>query len=179
VILSGSLTSALQDAPWINELHDFVGQTINNGIAFLGVCYGHQTLARVVAKTQVCGKAKVPEIGWTEIKIVKPSALMAGLPETFYSFSSHYEEVASLPPQLRKLAESKDCAVQAVQLEDRPVFGIQFHPERDIVGAEATFEEKRSHPQWKNDPLLFPKKSRQLFNEEVGKTIFKNFLGQL
>jgi GMP synthase (glutamine-hydrolysing) len=181
VILSGSLTSAMEDAPWISRLHQFSTETVHAGIPLLGVCYGHQTLARVVSdwageKTvQVCRKAKVPEIGWTEIHLTGESKLFTGLPETFYSFSTHYDEVGTLPGQLKKIAHSKDCAIQGFQLEDKPVFGIQFHPEKGIPSAEKCFREKRECPKSKNDPLLHPDKSKQLFDESVGKIIFMNF----
>jgi GMP synthase (glutamine-hydrolysing) len=176
VILSGSKTSALEDAPWISELHEFVARTLDAGIPFLGVCFGHQTLARVICGRQVCRKAEPPEIGWTEIEIIRDSALLAGLPPKFYSFSSHYEEVGSLPPQFRNLARSEACAIQAFQLEERPVYGIQFHPERDAVSADKTFAKKKSSPATRNDPLLHPTKSAKLFDPNVGETIFKNFL---
>jgi len=182
IILSGSKTSAMENAPWIESLHRFVGQALDESIPYLGVCFGHQTLARVVsgkhAQTdQVCGKAKTPEIGWTKIEVFGESELFKGLPKEFYSFSSHYEEVSELPSQLRNFAKSADCAVQAVQLGNKPVYGIQFHPEKDIPSAEKTFTSKKKSPQTKNDPLLHAGQSKKFFNPAVGEAIFKNFLG--
>ncbi len=177
IIVSGSKTSAMEDAPWIESLHRFIGKAIDESIPYLGVCFGHQTLARVVSgKSQVCRKAKTPEIGWTKIEVVSESALFEGLPKTFYSFSSHYEEVGELPASLRNFARSTDCAVQAFQLSDKPIYGIQFHPEKDIKSAEKTFAAKKRSPQTKNDPLLHPGQSKKYFDPTVGETIFKNFL---
>jgi GMP synthase (glutamine-hydrolysing) len=174
VILSGSGTSAMADAPWIDRLQEFVGQTLDAGLPLLGVCYGHQILARTVAKAQVCRRAATHEIGWTEIEVDATSKIFEGLPKKFYSFSSHYEEVANLPHGFKNLAHSKSCHVQAMQLGDRPVFGVQFHPERDIEGGERTFKETRESPKSKNDALLNPTKSKQLFDQKVTDTIFKN-----
>jgi GMP synthase (glutamine-hydrolysing) len=177
VILSGSKTSALDDAPWIESLHRFVGRTLDESIPFLGVCFGHQTLARVVSGlSSVCRNAETPEIGWTKIEVVGESALFDGLPRQFYSFSSHYQEVGKLHPSLKNFARSPDCAVQAFQLEGKPVYGIQFHPEKDIPSADKTFAEKKKSPLTKNDRLLHAGQSKKYFNPSIGETIFKNFL---
>jgi GMP synthase (glutamine-hydrolysing) len=177
IILSGSKTSALDDAPWIETLHRFVGKALDESIPYLGVCFGHQTLARVVSgQSKVCRKAQTPEIGWTKIEIVGESDLFEGLPRQFYSFSSHYEEVSELPSSLKNFARSLDCAIQAFQLEGKPVYGIQFHPEKDIPSADKTFAAKKKSPQTKNDPLLHAGQSKKYFNPSVGETIFKNFL---
>jgi GMP synthase (glutamine-hydrolysing) len=182
IILSGSKTSAMDDAPWIESLHRFVGQALDESIPYLGVCFGHQTLARVVGgkrgeTNQICGKSKAAEIGWTKIEVFAESELFKNLPKEFYSFSSHYEEVNQLPTSLRTFARSADCAVQAVQLDDKPVYGIQFHPEKDIPSAEKTFTAKKKSPQTKNDRLLHAGQSKKYFNPAVGEAIFKNFLG--
>jgi GMP synthase (glutamine-hydrolysing) len=173
VILSGSKTSALEDAPWVSQLHELVRATLNEKIPFLGVCYGHQTLARVLSDKNSCRRAETPEVGWTEIEIIDEAPLLKGLPRKFFSFSSHVEEVGQLPTGLRNLARSKDCAVQACQLGETPVYGIQFHPERGAEEAEKTFAEKKKQ---KIKGLLHPGKSKQLFNPQVGELIFKNFL---
>lgn len=184
VIVSGSKTSAMEDAPWIEELHRFVARTLDESIPYLGVCYGHQTLARVVSGNtgvgqghQVCRKAATPEIGWTKIEVVGETTLFKGLSKEFYSFSRHYEEVNQLPSSLKTIARSQDCDVQAVQLGSKPVYGIQFHPERDVVSAEKTFAAFKKSRQTKNDPLLHSGQSKKYFDPSVGESIFKNFLG--
>ena len=174
IIVSGSKTSVLEDAPWVEELHQFVRQTLDENIPYLGVCYGHQTLARVLGGKSTCRRAETAEIGWTKIEITEPSPLLAGLPSTFYTFSSHVEEVAALPTPLRSVAHSEACAIQACHFPGRPVYGIQFHPERDIMGAERTFAAKKKtvDSKW----LLRPNQSMELYDPLVGERIFKNFL---
>lgn len=174
VILSGSKTSALDDAPWISELHRFVQSALNEGIPYLGVCYGHQTLARVLGGKDTCRRGETPEFGWTKIERTGESVLLDGLPKAFYSFSAHFEEVGTPPPGLNVLARSEGCAVQAFQLEDKPVFGIQFHPERNAIEAERTFEQRRKEKT--PEHLLHPSRSKELYDPKIGERIFKNFL---
>jgi GMP synthase (glutamine-hydrolysing) len=172
ILVSGSKTSCLEDAPWIDQLHQFVKKTLDEKIPYLGICYGHQTLARVLGGKEVCRKAPTPEFGWTLIERTESSPLLHGLPEQFYSFSSHFEEVSVLPSPLKAFASSRDCAIQGIQLNGSPVFGIQFHPEKDIPSADETFQQRKKQggPQ-----LLHPTESKKYFDPHVGEIIFKNF----
>lgn len=174
VILSGSKTSALADAPWIDKLSELIMEVIHLGKPFLGVCYGHQLLARVLGGKNSVRKADFGEFGWTKIHISGPSPLFEGMPKEFYSFSSHIDEIAELPRGLKKLASSDICQVQACQLENKPVFGIQFHPEKNNLEAKKYFAEKR-----KTDPqasLMHSNHSDLLYNPNIGEKLFKNFL---
>lgn len=173
IIVSGSRTSCLEDAPWIAGLHDFVRRAIDEGKPYLGVCYGHQTLIRALGEKSQVRKAARPEYGWTRIELLERSRLFEGLPGEFHTFSSHQEEVSRLPAGMTLLARSEDCPIQACELADKPVFGIQFHPERDAEGADRSFRE------WKKKgekQLLHPSRTSELYDAKVGETIFGNFL---
>ncbi|MCM2323607.1 MAG: type 1 glutamine amidotransferase [Oligoflexia bacterium] len=174
IIVSGSKTSALEDAPWIFRLQDFVRQALDAGKPYLGVCYGHQTLARALAGRDTVRKGTTPEFGWSRIEVLVPSPLFEGLPPEFHTYSSHFEEVHKLPPGMKQLARSEACEIQACQLEDRPVFGIQFHPERTLEGAKESLAEHQKKP--RSLPLLHADRSEELFDPRVGEKIFGNFL---
>src|SRR5690606_26631071 len=105
------------------------------------------------------------EFGWTEIQVTAPSPLFEGLPGRFHSLSHHYDEVCTLPPGAEVLARSRDCEIQAFQLKDQPVFGIQFHPEKDTTEAEKTYRElkaKRRHDRFQNYA-----KARKLYDPKI------------
>jgi GMP synthase (glutamine-hydrolysing) len=174
IIVSGSKTSALDDSPWVGQLIDFIKRSLDRKRAFLGVCYGHQVLARSIGGKEVVGKAAKPEFGWTKIHVTATAPILEGLPPTFYSFSSHFEEVQQLPKSMKILANSEDCAIQACQLDQLPVYGVQFHPEKTIAEAKQTFSESKKS----KTPvaLLHPSKSEELYDPKVGEMIFKNFL---
>lgn len=175
VIVSGSKTSALESAPWISALDAFIKRVVEMGKPFLGVCYGHQALARAFGGARSVRRAAKGEFGWTKIELTRESELTKGLASSFYSFSSHFEEVAELPTGFALLARSNLCAIQAMRLEGRPVFGIQFHPERNIPEAERTFLERKKNGD--HGLLINPGGSRKYHDPWVGKLIFENFLG--
>lgn len=178
VVISGSRTSCLEEDVWITKLDRLIDQAIGKAIPLLGVCYGHQALCRVVGGKSLMQKMpaeRAYEIGWSEIQILDESPLLMGLPPRFFSFSTHFEEVTSLPKGMKHLARSKDCEIQAVQLKGLPIYGIQFHPEKNLVGALKSFNEHRKKG-IKN--LLGSDQSEQRFNAQVGETIFGNFFSE-
>lgn len=176
LILSGSRTSCLEEGPWISKLDALLREAIREGKPTLGVCYGHQAIARVLGGREILRKGQAGEFGWTEIEVVERAPLFEGLPDKFWSFSSHYEEVAELPKGVRLLARSAGCAIQSCRLEDLPIYGIQFHPEKDLPSAD------KSIAGWKKDDrrdrILHEKRGKKLYDPTVGDRIFGNFLGE-
>ena len=92
----------------------------------LGVCLGHQAIARacgseVVRTYPVHGKvASVRHDG---------SGLFAGLPTPFAATRYHSLAVPDPQPPLIANAWSQDGTVMAMRHATAPVHGIQFHPE--------------------------------------------------
>jgi GMP synthase-like glutamine amidotransferase len=173
IIISGSITSILDDAPWISNLEEFVKKTYAQNIPLLGVCYGHQIIARSLGGKEIVGKAKVPEIGWTEIFIVENSPIFEGLNSKFHSFSYHFDQVATLPKNFTLTARSKDCPIQSYKVEGKPIFGIQFHPEKKLAEENETLADLKKKKQEKQ--FLNPGKGKKLYSKEVGDKIFGNF----
>lgn len=51
------------------------------------------------------------------------------LPAKITVWHSHFDEVKSLPPDFLATAANETCPIQAMQHKNRPLFGVQFHPE--------------------------------------------------
>ena len=175
VIVSGSKASCNDSEPWALQLLNFIHQTLSAQKPFLGICYGHQMLARALGGIQMVRKRREPEFGWTEIEVIEDSPLFRGLPRKFHTLNLHYDEISALPPGMKNLARSKDCAVQAVQLRDLPVFGIQFHPERELEAADKDLAKYKKKGRPKH--LIHYGEGKKYYDSKVGAQIFKNFLG--
>lgn len=176
IVLSGSGTSATEDAPWIDSLLEMIRRILDHGIPLLGVCYGHQMLARAIGGKSCVRRAGVPEIGWTRIRLnpAHGSPLFSGLKPEFHSFSMHYDEVAALPSGCTLLASSELCPIQAFSVDGAPASGVQFHPERDLEGARQTFATKSKLKPV--PPLLHPDRGHELHDPSVAGLIFGNFI---
>jgi GMP synthase (glutamine-hydrolysing) len=76
------------------------------------------------------------EKGFTEVEVDDQNPLFKGLGDSVVVSESHYCEIKRVPKSLEVIASNTDCRVQAVAHRDKPVYGVQFHPE--------TFDEE--HP---------------------------------
>lgn len=182
IVISGSAMSCMETPPWVDALDAFLVGVVQQKVPTLGICYGHQSLARAIDRKE--GRAPrlrrspTPELGWTKVKIHTGSALFEGLAEeSFYTYSQHFEEVTELPKGFRSLASSDRCQIQAYELEGLPIFGIQFHPEYRIHETEKFFELHRSRG---NGSLLMePTRGKELYDSRVPEVIFGNFLEKI
>lgn len=179
LVISGSITSCLEtEEPWIKPHDEFITAQIKKGLPILGVCYGHQTIARCLFRMSGMdvrlAKAENAELGWQAVKRIDSSAIFEGLPETFVTYESHYELVTELPPGTKRLAETERCAIQAFEVIGKPIYGIQFHPEYSIQEAEESLASKIKKGVRK-DWILNPGKGSKLYDENVGNLIFGNF----
>lgn len=68
--------------------------------------------------------------GFLPIRRLRPDPLFAGLPRTMILRCSHYCEVKRLPRGFVALAESDHCRIEAMRHAIRPLYGVQFHPEK-------------------------------------------------
>ncbi len=173
IIVSGSRTSSLGDSPWVGELIDFIKKAVELRKPFLGICFGHQILARALGGKEVVSVAAVPEYGWVQVELTEPSRLTQGLPPSFYSFGAHVEEVNQLPRGLKSFARSTDCQIQGFQHNELPVFGIQFHPEKSNTDAKKILKERKLTQSLSG--LLNADRTEELYSPQVGETLFKNF----
>jgi GMP synthase (glutamine-hydrolysing) len=100
---------------------------INAQIPVLGICYGHQLLAHLFGGV-VAPSAK-PEFGPATIRVIKRDELFEDVPNTFTAWLSHNDEVVELPKNFEVLADSRECAFQAVKNANSMIYGVQFHVE--------------------------------------------------
>jgi GMP synthase (glutamine-hydrolysing) len=177
IIVSGSKTSVEERAPWIEKLDAFIRRAVDRSTPLLGVCYGHQALARALGGERHVRKAERGEFGWVTIELTgqaRGNPLFKGLGSSFHSFEWHNDEVSELPKGMRLLARSETCPIQACELENKPVYGVQFHPERALEEAEKSLAKR-----FKENPkaaFVNRQHGKKLFDAQVGETIFKNFL---
>ncbi|RPI76769.1 MAG: hypothetical protein EHM45_11815 [Desulfobacteraceae bacterium] len=98
-------------------------------IPTLGICLGHQALGLVHGAQVFRG----PEIRRPEkIDILRDHLLFQGIASETLFGEDHCEGI-TLPRGFTLLASSASYEVEAMTADDKPFFGVQFHPE--ISGA--------------------------------------------
>jgi len=136
-LVTGSRASVYWDEPWIADLQAWVGEAVDRGLPFLGVCYGHQLLADVLGGT--VEPMDEYEIGYRTVEREGSSRLLEGLDPEFTAFTTHSDHVAELPPGAETLA-TNDYGIHGFRQGD--VWAVQFHPEYDVETAETIAREK-------------------------------------
>lgn len=100
-------------------------------IPILGICLGHQSIAQVFGGNVV--RASRMMHGKTSQMILKgESPIFDKLPEVFTATRYHSLIVAkdNLPDVIVPTAYSADDhEIMALQIKDKPIYGVQFHPE--------------------------------------------------
>ncbi len=131
LLISGSKGSLTSPEPWMAAVLETIRGAHELGLPTLGVCFGHQAIARALFGKQAVRPALQSELGWVEITQVAENPLLEGLPQRFTCFVSHFDEVTPGNPELHVFASSERCPVEGYQVGKTPTWGVQFHPEMD------------------------------------------------
>ena len=132
VVVTGAATMVTDDAPWSLECERWLAVLVDREIPVLGVCYGHQLLARALGG-EVGFNPKGDEVGTTPVSLSdsgRADPLFEGLPSELIVQNSHQQSVLSLPAGARLLASNEHDPHQAFAVGPR-AWGVQFHPEFD------------------------------------------------
>ena len=97
------------------------------GVPILGLCYGHQLIAKQFGGTVQSGKVK--EYGFASLKKVGKNILFSGLNLKERVWMSHGDTVKKLPKDFSAIGKTSDCPVAAMANEKQNIYGLQFHPE--------------------------------------------------
>lgn len=101
-------------------------QIYNLGLPILGICYGHQLMARQLGG-QVSSHSQ-KQFG-KEIINTKKSPLFTGLAPKQTVWFSHGDQVDRLPAGFQSIASSSSAKIAACENIARKLYSIQFHAE--------------------------------------------------
>jgi len=119
IILSGGPRSVYEEgAP------DLSNDVLSLGKPILGICYGHQLIAKKMGGTVSRGEG---EYGKTLVKVLVPDVLFEGWGGEEVTWMSHGDYVSEAPPGFTVLAVSERGYIAAMRRGN--IYGVQFHPE--------------------------------------------------
>ena len=165
VILSGGPASVYAtDAPtlpaWVLDV----------GVPVLGICYGMQLLTQALGGRVAAATRR--EYGPATLEIVDARGLFAGMERRQTVWMSHGDRVERLPEGFLALAHTANAPYAAIAHRQRPIFGVQFHPEVQHTprGAEMlrnfALEVCRAPAHWTPDNFIT--EAVQAIREQVG-----------
>ncbi|QSQ13658.1 glutamine amidotransferase [Myxococcus landrumensis] len=144
VMMTGSPLSVTRLEPWMERVSDFMVDVAEKGTPVLGVCFGHQLLARAYGG-EVARNPMGRETGTVEVRLTdagRGDALFDGVPDVFAAQATHEDIVTQVPGDARVLAGNDNTAAQALAFRAK-VRGVQFHPEAAPEALRAVIHARR------------------------------------
>lgn len=133
VVIAGSHAMVTQNLDWSLELEAWIPNLIRANVPLLGICYGHQLIARAMGGVVDYHPMGI-EIGTMDIDYCNPGEgdlLFQNLPRQFKAHAFHSQTVIKLPEPAVIIAKNKFEPHHAFRI-GRCAWGVQFHPEADI-----------------------------------------------
>lgn len=100
-------------------------------IPILGICLGHQAIGMYFGAS--LQKASKPMHGKISSVVCKEDYLFEGLPRTVEVVRYHSLVLSDVPESLEAIASTTTGEVMALRHKDRPLRGLQFHPEAALT----------------------------------------------
>jgi imidazole glycerol phosphate synthase glutamine amidotransferase subunit len=134
----GALIAGLDAHGLRQPLHDAIARGVN----FLGICLGLQVLYEASDEapslaglallpgrvTHLPPGVKLPHMGWNQLRCTRSSRLLDGIsPDAYFYFAHSYAAPAS-GPEGTAVCEHGRAFIAVI--EQRKIFGVQFHPEK-------------------------------------------------
>lgn len=122
IILSGSPKSVREESPIGPNL-----KWLTSDLPILGICYGAQWLAQHFGGT--VSASSVREYGRAALRLPGETRLFTEIPESSQVWMSHSDSISILPSGFAITATTETIPVAAFSHHEKPIFGVQFHPE--------------------------------------------------
>ena len=124
LVLSGGAARVETDTMKLGRTGEYLDKA---DFPIFGMCLSHQFMALYYGGKS--GPAPRPEFGRAELIVDRDFDLFMGLPKRFIVWESHNDEIKVLPDCFESYAHSENCMNQAIKHRERPIYGVQFHPE--------------------------------------------------
>jgi len=153
LIFSGGPDSVYEkDAPRCNPA------LLELNLPVLGLCYGHQLIVQMTG-----GKVEPAvrrEYGVAHVVIDLPVGVLKGLGPKEQVWMSHGDTVLDLRNDYEVLAHSENTPVAAFRSKEKPIYGLQWHPEvahtqrGALMLRNFIFEVCKCEPNWQMEDFI-------------------------
>jgi GMP synthase-like glutamine amidotransferase len=135
-MIMGSEFSVNDNSPWIESLLVFIKDVVQKQIPLVGICFGHQAIAKALGGTVKSGDWVVGATRYDRADTSQPLTTIA----------YHEDQVVVAPPEATLLMNSADCPIASLRYQYTPCWTIQSHPEFTPCFALELFEHTRGRP---------------------------------
>ncbi|MGS2723925.1 glutamine amidotransferase-related protein [Porticoccus sp. GXU_MW_L64] len=126
-LTTGSQHGVNDGLVWVDQLVDFVRNIDRAKIKYVGICFGHQVLAKALG-----GKVEKSTKGWgvglSFNQVQESKNWISPQQSTLDLIVSHQDQVAVVSERAQVLASSEFCPNYMIQVDDH-LMSVQGHPE--------------------------------------------------
>ena len=137
ILITGSAAGVYEDHHWMQPLFDFIRRAANNKTPQVGICFGHQAIAKALG-----ARVEKADAGWGlglhTYDVHHAPGWMDPI-ETFALGVSHQDQVLSLPDGANVIAASDFTPFAALDYPGSAAMSFQGHPEFDTEFFEALY----------------------------------------
>ena len=149
IIIFGSATSVNKNSSWQKSLENLLLIAFENNIPILGICYGHQLIAKTFGGT-------VKTLWKGEIKrgsrlVTVEKSIFSGKRKSGSLLYSHQDGVTKVPPNFKIIASSEMLSIEAIESTEKPIWGFQAH----LEATEAFVDEHNLRIEGANESFKF------------------------
>jgi len=134
-LITGSKFGAYEDLPWIPPLEDFIRKSYASDIPIVGICFGHQILAKALG-----GKVEKFSGGWS---VGRVEYRLEGHASAVPLYAWHQDQVVSPPADARVVGSTDFCEYAALAYGNK-AYSIQPHPEFTADFFSELYEARKS-----------------------------------
>ena len=124
---TGSKHGVNDGLAWVDDLCGFVRRLWEAGKPLVGICFGHQLMAKALGG-EVVKSPKGWGVGMSFNRVETRAEWMEPWQPSLDLLVSHQDQVSELPAQTRVLAGSDFCPFYLIQIGEH-FLGVQGHPE--------------------------------------------------
>jgi len=137
-LITGSKFGAYEDLPWIPPLETFIRTAYAADIPLVGVCFGHQILAKALG-----GTVEKYSDGWS---VGRVEYNLEGHSDPVPLYAWHQDQVVALPADAQVVGSTNFCQYAALAYGDNgeKAYSIQPHPEFTEGFFTELFEARKS-----------------------------------
>ena len=178
IIITGSASMVTQELEWSEKTIKWLRGLLHKDIPVLGVCYGHQLLAKALGGT-VDWNPLGREIGQIRLHLTPQAKndnlfknLIIGESSSLDFYATHLQSVTKLPDEVSLLGSTSLDPYHCFRYK-KNIWGLQFHPEFSPVVIQ-------KYIQARSDDMisegLYPNTQLQLINNHTsGSSLLKRF----
>ena len=143
VLVTGSAYGVYDQTAWMDPLFDFIRQAGAHTIPLIGICFGHQAVAKAYG-AEVGKSDKGWGIGRHIYDVADQRPWMGTTaPGQFSLAVSHQDQVQSLPPGAIRVAGSDFTPFAAIDYPEKNAISFQGHPEFSAAFANALYDVRK------------------------------------